>query len=345
MKSKVSFLYALALVTFSLASIGNSTAQTWLEVESTYLGDGSFHYRIGSRSSPIIKDLLVGGFGVTFTNTIQLAPSPAGWTNNVGAVFPNWTAEDSYSYWQVRPYDAGFELRSSLTNYTIGAGTVIMRLTMYEFIEYSPHVSMDIVGYWNAPVLVPSPIASDPVLPSTLYTNQSFEDVKIGEFVRNGDAILGIAFQANYAATYQLEASSDMSIWNPVIYLHSQVGRTVWTNAIDIRQWGSFFRLNYVEYGHVPFTDLPPLDPSQPFPAKALPRAPQKSLKPHITADADSFSVRVDSTPGQTYRVEVRENGRTVWQRDCKAGSHILEVKIPRHDLPPSGFILTRELL
>jgi hypothetical protein len=328
----------LLLLCFSPVRSGGG--QVWLESESTSLGDGWFRYRIGTRAVPFIKELLLTGAAVPFTNLQEVATPPAGWrfTNDVWA---SWSVTSMTNYWQIRPYDAVFEARSASTNFRTDLGITFVSLSLNDF-GYPNVYSVNIVGYIKFPMLVPCLPEEADGSPPNLYTNIFFPDIEINELLRTGDAITGVQFTYENPGTFVLEATTNMTEWLRASYLHGNGGVTTWQSSSDLRRWGSFFRLAYVSESQIPFTDLPPLD--SPIAPRMTPPTPAKSLRPVASFTPGQLRLQLDSTPGRTYRIEVQARGQVVWAVDKTATANTLAVLIPSDGLPTSGRIYSREL-
>jgi hypothetical protein len=336
----------------------------WLEAESTYLGDGWFRYRFGSRVWPIMEDLTLCGAGINFSNKVAYGTLPSGWTNSnhSGASWTQWDY-GSQAPAQVLPYDATFEVRSSLTNYHLGLGFVTMSLILYEFKQFPNDggvYSMNVVGYWMFPTLVPCLPEQADASPASSYTNLTYQDTAITELIRDTQGVKGLKFvngsDSTYGdsgrATYLLEASSNMQDWRNAAYIYALPGIVTWTTNIDLGQWGNFFRLEFVSNGYIAATDLPPLDPpagpllARPATAtasmskiRAVAPAPQLSF-----ADNGQVNVGIDTVPGLNYEVFVSSLGKVVWSTRCTASQTRTVLPIPVATLPPKGIIQTKVL-
>ena len=350
MKTKLtSARLAGLLVLLGFTSIA-SADRPWLESESTYLGDGWFRYRVGTRACPFLNTLTVGYLGVNSTNWVQVGPVPARWAFTNQPSQATWTADDQYSPWQTEPYDAVFELRSSMTNYQRGKGIVTMSLTLFEMPGLSSDLSYNIVGYWRFPALVPCLPAQADGSGSSLYTNKSFGDIAITHLIRDHQGTWGIEFNYSYGdATFLLQASSDMATWQNVTYLYGQSGDNIWTNSTNLGQYGNFFRLEYVGMGQIAPDLLPPLNPTARLAATMASAATKsvaqsKSVQPIVATDDGNLTVRLNTTPGRTYEVDVYDAGKLVWSASSAATQSQLIVPLPVDDLPDAGVIQALEL-
>jgi hypothetical protein len=314
----------------------------WLVAESTYLGDGWFRYRVGSRWSPLINTITigtVGGYPAT-SDWIEMGTIAPGWT------FTNqyWAADDWYSPWQSQPYDAVFEARSPLTNYCRGTNILLMSLTMFELQNLAPVVSANAVGYWIFPAHIPCLPEQADSSPVSLYSELTYADVVISQLIKSDQGITGLQFYYDDYATYLLEASRDMLNWLKVAYLYGQPGMTTWTTNVDLGQWGNYFRLGYVGFGQIPFTNLPPLgQPLSPDVRRTSP-APKPAAAPSVSAVPGTITVHLPAVTGKRYEVTVYSRGNAVWSTSCVASGSQVSVALPATILPPTGVIQTKEI-
>ena len=115
------------------------------------------------------------------------------------------------------------------------------------------------MSYVNFSGLVPCPPEEAEGISGTLSTNVTYNlVVRITDLIVRDGGIWGLRLEHASAATLCLQATDDFSHWADVAYLHANAGTTTWQASQDLSA-GSYFRLRYVAYGHVPFETLPPL--------------------------------------------------------------------------------------
>jgi hypothetical protein len=346
MKTKSALARRIGLLVFlsvvSMASADNA----WLEAQSTYLGNGSFQYRIGTRPCPFINTLTVTFAGIESTNWVQVGTVPAGWSFTNQSWAATWTADDQAESWETEPYDAVFEMNSSMTNYKQGTGMVLMSLTLFGMQGLTSVVSENIVGYWMFPALIPCLPGQADGSPASLYADLGYSDIAITQLIRDGQGTTGIEFNYDFGdATFLLEATSDMKNWQNVTYLYGQSGTNTWTTNTDLGQWGNFFRLEYVGSGQIPASSLPALNPTVTPDAAVKTDAVQgKSIQPIVTTVNGSLTVQLNTTPGLNYEVDVSNAGKLVWSARSVATQNQLIIPLPVGDLPASGVIQAQEL-
>jgi hypothetical protein len=81
------------LVVF-LLGLENSFATTFLQFDSTYLGDGWFQYRMQVMNDPFFIEADITDLQIHFTNQIDHSTSSQNWTNS--------SSGNSYSDWSFR---------------------------------------------------------------------------------------------------------------------------------------------------------------------------------------------------------------------------------------------------
>src|SRR6476660_3028257 len=64
-------LHVLMLIACLLLAVQSAHAYVFAELESTYLGDGWFKYRLKSMNDLFFREADLTGFGVSFTNRID----------------------------------------------------------------------------------------------------------------------------------------------------------------------------------------------------------------------------------------------------------------------------------
>jgi len=77
-------------VALLLLGAQTSLATTFLQFDSTYLGDGWFQYRMDVMNDPFFTEADVTGLGITFTNQIDASTTSPNWTNRI---------DPNQSYW------------------------------------------------------------------------------------------------------------------------------------------------------------------------------------------------------------------------------------------------------
>ncbi len=317
---------------------------TWLESETTYLGDGWFRYRIGSRWCSYVRTVDLTSFGISPTPPwIDQSPMPANWTLTNSANSSVWTYDlESFGQQQV-PYDVVFDVRSPYTSFKQATGTLLMSLTVFDldssFVN-SGIFSVNIVGYWNFHTLVPcTPEAADGS-PATVSDEITFPDIQITELLRNSDGIYGVTFDQGDHGTYVLQGSTNLSTWTGISYIYGQPGVTTWTTNFDLSTIASYFRLGYVGYGYIPLTNLPALGTPHTL-VRAKPSPPvQVNSAPHVELLSQGrLNLRLKTEAGRRYTIAATHLGQKVWGTQVRATQKETTVGVPMSELPAWGFL------
>ena len=256
---------ALLLAVF-LFGPGTAKGTTFLQFDSTFLGNGWFQYRLQLMDDPFFTavDLSIG---INFTNQIDSTGS-AIWTNSTAQTnYSDWASSVSY---RPRPYEEVFLVRSSEPSYrqgTVGGpasgATLLMGLYLAAKNPLSDIglVSENMVGYVNIPCLIPcQPGDADGSPTNFSYTLKLVPDVIIQQLIQTNGAVSGVDFVWEAESTFLLEASKNLTTWTNIAYVWSTPSETLWTTNQSLNNLGQFFRLELVAEGHK--TNLPPLNTS-----------------------------------------------------------------------------------
>lgn len=293
---------ALLLVTAiaNLLAVAAAQARSPLSMQSTYLGGGWFRYTVGVVDDPFFLFLDVNGFQFSHPSIVERGPNPAGWTNNPATGF--WGFAGASPGNQTLPYAASFLVRSSETHYKRGGfASLSMNFSTlggYHGIPASGLVS----GFWPAPVLVPCPAnEADGSSTNLLVTddNLALPDIRITELARTGETIRGVSYEFSAENTVRLEGSRDLVTWTNIAYIYGVSNVTTWTTNRALNEFGNFFRVRLIDYGHV--TSLPPLS-STGGTGTAMPAGAFQPAESKQTASPAEESVIVLRTEPKTTR-------------------------------------------
>lgn len=299
-----------------------------VELESTYLGDGWFEYRLRTVADPAFLFFGLPGFSISyFPGYWELAPDPWDWQGTTAII-----SNRQYVAWnfaictntpcQPAPYERVFRARSQHLSFRQKANGALFTMT-FAFIGgyHNELTSGNIVGFANVNALVPCAPDEGDNSPTNVLTRFSvgLPDVAITELVRSGNDIMGIRFNYTERSTLLLQASGDFTNWNSVAFIHGNPGVTTWTSGMPLNEYGSFFRLYMVAEGHLMQTnDLPAAQ------MQIVGEAPS-ALADALTADArvlkcrpsgGGVAVEVKTTPGSRYVVKLlRVGGETLQER------------------------------
>ncbi|MGA2180079.1 MAG: hypothetical protein ABSH15_10920 [Verrucomicrobiota bacterium] len=306
-----------------LLGLGNSFATTFLQFDSTYLGDGWFQYRMQVMNDPFFTEADIIGLQINFTNQIDQSTDSQNWTN--------YDSDNAYSCWffsqsyPARPYEEVFLVRSAETSYRLGTNNGVLDGVLVVFslylADFNPwvlngDVSANIVGYAAFPCLVPCPPEQADGSPTNFsYTLKLLPDISIQQLIQSNGVVSGVDFLWDYDSTLLLQASTDLTTWTNVTYIWSVPPETLWITNTPLNDFGQFFRLELVADGYQ--TNLPPLTSNA---VLAKPAASRVSVAPLAAIPRVSgcqmikgkIAVSVATQPNQHYSVSALDSHKVV---------------------------------
>jgi len=310
MKGKMKFLFLL----FFLVGPGHGFATTFLQFDSTILGDGWFQYRMQVMRDPFFTWAGIPQLALNFTNQIDSNVNSQNWTNSSDDVFSSWFWTNSQSYPE-RPFEQTFLMRSAETSFRLGtnaydAGIVVVYLS---YIQASPYYTGNesVGGYARLTCLIPcSPEQADGSPTNFSFTLKLIPDVTIQSLVQSNGLFYDVDFLWASSSTLLLQASSDMTTWTNIAYVWSSPPETIWTTNRPLNDFGTFFRLQLVANGHV--TNPPPSGQSilsnKSVPPTELPSATES---PHVTGcelHGKVIAVNISTVANQKCTVTALDN-------------------------------------
>lgn len=298
---KATFLVAAVA---SLLMAGAIHARSPLSMESTYLGGGWFRYTVGVVDDPFFEFLDVNGFLLSHPSIVERGPNPTGWTNNPAAGF--WGFAGASPGVQTLPYRASFLVRSSETHFKRG-DIATLSMTFSTIGGYHGLPASGIVGgFWYPPVLIPCPAnEADGSSTNLLVTCDSLTllDIRITGLQRTGETIHGLSYEFSAENTVRLEGSRDLARWTNVAYIHGVSNVTTWTTNRALNDFGNFFRLRLIDYGHI--TNLPPLSAV----GRSSPAVPSATVQlENALANRQSLHYEFVQLQGDQHRPNEAEN-------------------------------------
>ena len=332
---------------FTLCWMGQASlpATTFLELQSTYLGNGWFQYQMSVKNDPFFTEADIGNLNINFTNQTDRGTNSDNWTNAFSNTYSTW-APSTYPP-QPRPYEETFLIRSSETSYRLGALTnadaamVVFSLTFAAYYPYSLSgvYSANVVGYAMMPALVPcSPAEANYSPTNFVYDLKLLPDVAINRLIQNNGQISGVDFTWGYNSTFLLQGSSDLNTWSNIAYIWSTPPETTWTTNQELDNDGKFFRLAMVA-GDLT-TNLPPLISN----LMPVPKAVSHGFFPTLVITGcklvgGQIAVTFGSRSGQSYKVQVLDLDQVVRQTQLVAGEDMsTTVNFSTASLPTPAF-------
>ena len=338
---------ALLLALFWLA-VGAAKATTFLQLQSTYLGNSWFQYQMTVFDDPFFTEADITQFVINFTNQIDQIDGANGWsyqgTNG-------WEFTNGYP---ARPYSETFLARSSKTSYRLGLGTnedgaiVLMSLFLAEIYPGVAEgiVSGNLVGYANVPCLVPcDPADADGSPTNFVYTLKMLTDVTINQLIQTNGNVYGVDFMWNAESTFLLQGSSDLNTWTNIAYLWSYPPETLWATNVSLNDYGQFFRIALVADGHA--TNLAPLSAGVTPVPKSVTKAFTTLTTPRVTGCQfanGKVSVNLATQAGQTVLVQaVDAHGAVQQTQQAAAQGGSVTVNFNAVSLPNPVFFKASE--
>ncbi len=332
-----------------------SGAYDQIELESTYLGDGWFRYRLRSFPDPFFSFFDLGGLVLfSFTNRAEYGVDPLEWQNYGTNQCTGWHWQEGlpWDYHQARPYERVFVVRSTECHFRrndlefSGAAEcdlITMSLALASDMCPPPWCSWNMVGYASVRCLAPCSAAEADGSPTNLVSRISLiPDIKIDRLLSEGERIVGLSFSWFQESTVQLEASADFVSWRPIYYIYGSPPSTDWMSPRPLNADGKFFRLRLVAGGHA--TNLPPLNPfsqdamAPPAGTKTLETdsrvfAPTQARIVKAVPRTSGMDLTIAAQPGTRYTVALRTiEGKVLdsRQRVAAAETETVWLELPR---------------
>lgn len=295
--------FAAALLAVPVAS----QARHQVELESTYLGDGWFQYRLRTVDDPFFLFFDVTSLYVPCPGYTERAPDPTDWTSALFAE-PEWpqltiswqTPDCGHLACQTRPYERIFLARSDKRHFKRSQNAVITMSFAMVGGYHGPVVTGNMVGFAYVNALLPCDAQDADGSATNLLERPVWflaPEPQIGTLIRAGSEVRGITFDYDEPSTVRLEATRDFRHWTNVAYIYGNAGTTSWTTNSALNHLGDFFRLRLVAEGHAP--SLPPLNGSPDQPVQSF---RSSSLAAQPDSDARVLSCR---PRGQDLEVKV----------------------------------------
>lgn len=231
---------SLVLLTL-LFSIRELRANTFMELESTYEGDGWFQYKLRLPVDPFWEVAYIHYLSFQFLQATGEKVVPPSWSGDAYALGPN----DS----QARPTEYIFRFRSSYRHFKlhpIGFSTRLYLVPqVWNFTEVDGHTiyAQSIFGFTNHECLVPCPPdEADGSAPLHVMRFITVPDVKILQLLTDSNGVSGLKYYLPYDASFVVEGSQNLTNWNPVAYGSAEAGTNQFNSASLITS-GPYYRI------------------------------------------------------------------------------------------------------
>lgn len=226
-------------------------AASLFEVESAYLGDGWFQYRVKTVGDPLFPVVDVTSFGVPFASRVQYGANPALWISD--STNPN---RADWIYDSLNPQPAGYQATFTARSSELGFKTVTTNAVAYSFVFNSgePGAKNETgFGLAEFAILVPCPPAQSDNSPTNRVSGfEPLPALKIDKLLKSGASFNGVSFSWIGDFTVMLQASSNLNQWRDVARIFGTGASNSWTTNQPLNSQGNFFRLKLVGQGHIP---------------------------------------------------------------------------------------------
>jgi hypothetical protein len=243
-------LFSIVFVLY-VSSAPSAWARNFLELESRYLGDGWFQYRIKVFADPMWQAAVATGVLIGCTNRAEYGAPPENWATD--ASDPNyawWTFSDAII--PDRPYEAVLSVRSGQTSIkTLPTGAVIgfKADTHPDFVSSNLTASSE--GFKRLGCLAPcSPSEADGSPTNLVSRFELVPDLSIDRLLFVNGLPQGLAVSWKYPSTVGIEATFDFLQWTNIAYALTSPPKTNWVSNVPLNTSGSYFRLRLVATEH-----------------------------------------------------------------------------------------------
>jgi len=245
-------LHLLMLVACLLLAIQSAHAYVFAELESTYLGDGWFKYRLKSMNDLFFREADLLGLWVSCTNRIDFGPNPPHWPTN-SYPQPNgaeWDIDDPFSP-QTRPYEVTFFVRSSETHFKTQFAAAGLVVSLYPADWFPlPGVGVNVLGVFTLTNLVACAAEEADNSPTNFLARVSIiSDATIDGLVRSEDGHLtGVNFSWDRTGILTLQATRDFHTWTNISDMDGFPGQNSWYVPWQLpylEHYGDYFRLQF----------------------------------------------------------------------------------------------------
>lgn len=230
----------IALLTL-MCGMKELRANTFMELESTYEGDGWFQYKLRLPVDPFWEVAYIHYLSFQFLQATGEKVVPPSWSGDAYGLGPN----DS----QARPTEYIFRFRSSYRHFKLHPTGFSTRLYLvpqvWNFIKVGDHTiySPSIFGFTDHECLVPCPPdEADGSAPLHVMRFIMVPDVKILQLLTDSNGVSGLKYYLPYDASFVVEGSQNLTNWNPVAYSSAAAGTNEFT-SVNLITGGPYYRI------------------------------------------------------------------------------------------------------
>ena len=256
------YLFRLLLIGALLTGGSSLQAADFVRIESSYLGDGWFEYRVTMVDDPYYETATIGAVSIAFPGRSEYGTDPADWVSDgASADRANWNFDTQQT--QTRPYERTFLARSSHTTFKtvdLAAGISLSATpkaalqTTARYGEVPPEGTQPgiaVVLQFRGVVPCP-PEEADGSMALQSWSVGLRADLRITSLVLENGAPKSLSYEWTYDSTVSLEASFDLKIWTPVTTILGDAGETIWTATVPLENSGKFYRLTLMANEKLP---------------------------------------------------------------------------------------------
>ena len=246
------YLFRLLLIGILLTGGTALPAADFIRMESSYLGEGWFEYRVTMENDPYYEASSIGAVSIAFPGRTDYGTDPADWVSDgASADLAIWNFDMGQP--QTRPYERTFLARSSHTTFkTLDQGaTISFVATPKAALQTSEATEISGVLRFRGVVPCP-PEEADGSGATQSGSNWLRADLRITSLVLENGAPKSLSYEWTYDSTVSLEASFDLKIWTPVTTILGDAGETIWTVTVPLENSGKFYRLTLLANEKLP---------------------------------------------------------------------------------------------
>jgi hypothetical protein len=325
------------LVVASMAGLSVGLGRDLLELESRFMGNGRFDYRLRTLEDPFFAGV---GIGV-------LAPNP--FTNYLSNTLPlHWTNFMSGEVWNGILYDgSGPQARINEVSFSVYSSSFSFKRTQYGFFTGIQLTLADCLGgetfggYINLPCLIPcAPEEADNSPDDLIARAELIPDLKMNELILTNGSVHGLRFTWNMPSTVELQGSHDLAQWTAVARLYGDSPQTTWITNASLNSFGEFFRLRLITNSHPSSALVSTMSPSQPQ------RLPERVIVNHFGGDDKAVTVGFTSVSNLVYEVDHCEAvGRVIETKRVTATSAFTTADFDMTEPRRMGFFKVRQVI
>jgi hypothetical protein len=278
-------------VAFNAIGVSAGLGRDYVEVESRYIGNGTFQYTLRTLEDPFIAQI---GFAALF---------PYPFTNYLSSVTPpHWTNYFYQGQWTGIAYDAsGPQPRFNEISFSATSTSTYFKRRQYGFETFFAVILADclggqyIAGYRNLDCLIPcSAEEADGSATQMISRAELLPDLIINELILTNGEVHGLRFTWDEPSTVELQGSHDLAEWTAVARIYGDPPQTTWVTNAALNSFGDFFRLRLIS-------------------ASQSQRSPERVIVNHIGGEGKTVTIGFASVSNMVYEVDRCESvGRVI---------------------------------